>query len=50
MWTTRYREEENIVFGSVVADFNVSDVADDVMPHDIKEELVAASKEYAKAV
>ena len=43
-------KKRNIVFGSVLSDFNVSDVADDVMPHDLKEELIAATKEYATAV
>ena len=43
-------KKRNIVFGSVLADFHVSDVVDDVMPHDLKEELDAATKEYAEAV
>jgi hypothetical protein len=39
-----------LVFGSVLADMSVTDIADDVIDHDLKMDLVAAAKDYHKHV
>ena len=41
---------KNIVFGTVISDLGVADLADDLFPHDLKDDMVQAAKEYSKAV
>ena len=41
---------KGVVFGSVISDMSVADIADDCITHDMKEEIVANAKAYHKAV
>ena len=41
---------KNVVFGTVISDMSVVDIADDLVGHEMKDEMVQAAKDYNKAV